>query len=200
VLSPALISSPEEVPPGAVDSNGQPVDALLYATAWGLQPPLHNPRDAAAPDAWSKFVADVRTVLGALATQPAQVAAGASAAAAGGGGGDGAMQVDGGSAAAAAAAGDGESTVGYLSSPQLFGLQLRDATFRRNLLVQVLVLLQAVQAPVKAQDPPLRPKQVPEAQALEGEVYAALEATPENGKAFAAGEQWVECGDGGCRG
>lgn len=52
---------------------------------------------------------------------------------------------------------------------------------------QVLVLLQAVQNPVKPTDPGLRAKQVPEAQALESEVYAALEETPEGGKAFAAG-------------
>jgi hypothetical protein len=62
-------------------------------------------------------------VLAALVTQPAQVAAGASGS---GGGGD-----------AAGGSGSGEGTVGYLSSPQLFGLQLRDATFRRDLLVQV---------------------------------------------------------------
>lgn len=69
---------------------------------------------------------DVRTVLAALAAQPAQVAAGAVAVGGGGGNGSG-MDADAG----------GESTVGYLSSPQLFGLQLRDATFRRDLLVQV---------------------------------------------------------------
>jgi hypothetical protein len=51
----------------------------------------------------------------------------------------------------------------------------------------VLVLLQAVQQPLKPTDPALRPKQQPEAAALEAEVYAALEATPDNGKAFAAG-------------
>ncbi|KIY92118.1 hypothetical protein MNEG_15845 [Monoraphidium neglectum] len=208
-LSPALISAPEDVAPGAVDSNGQPVDALLYAATWGLQPLLHSPKDAAAPDAWAKFVADVRTVLGALATQPAQVAAGAGSGRGGSGpggdtrvGGAASMEVDG-MGDEDSGSGGGEGTVGYLSSPQLFGLQLRDATFRRDLLV--LILLQAVQVPVKSQDPTLRAKQVPEAQALEGEVYAALEATPENGKAFAAAvrsalqreEGWVQWKRGG---
>jgi hypothetical protein len=51
-MAPALISKPEEVPSGAVDSSGQPVDALLYAATWGLQPLLHNPREATAPDTW----------------------------------------------------------------------------------------------------------------------------------------------------
>lgn len=93
----------------------------------------------------AKFVADVRTVLGALATQPAQVAAGAAgsltrgaAQLPGTGKNSGGMEVDGGARAAGNGRGGvSESTVGYLSSPQLFGLQLRDATFRRDLLVQV---------------------------------------------------------------
>ncbi|GBF99688.1 hypothetical protein Rsub_12382 [Raphidocelis subcapitata] len=180
----ALVFLAKAVPPGAVDSSGQPVDALLYAATWGLQPLLANPRETATPDAWAKFVAGVRTVLAALSAQPAQVAAGATG---------------------AAGAGGGEGTVGYLSSPQLFGLQLRDATFRRALLVQVLVLLQAVQGPVKAADPTLRAKQQPEAAALEAEVYAALEATPDDGKAFVAAlrgvlrraEGWVQWKRGG---
>ncbi len=87
-------------------------------------------------------MADVRTVLGALAAQPAQVAAGAAtgtavAGADGGGGGGGAMEVEAAGGAKGVPVGGGESTVGYLSSPQLFGLQLRDAAFRRDLLVQV---------------------------------------------------------------
>jgi hypothetical protein len=88
-------------------------------------------------------VADVRTVLGALATQPAQVAAGAGSGRGGSGGGGDAgidggasMEVDG-TGGDDGGGGGGEGTVGYLSSPQLFGLQLRDATFRRDLLVQV---------------------------------------------------------------
>ncbi|KAI8468971.1 MAG: THO complex subunit 1 transcription elongation factor-domain-containing protein [Monoraphidium minutum] len=206
VLSPALISAPEEVPPGAVDSSGQPVDALLYAATWRLQPLLHTPREAVAPDTWAKFVADVRTVLAALAAQPAQVAAGAGLSGGGGGGGvgGGSMEVDGGKGGGGGGAG-GESTVGYLSSPQLFGLQLRDATFRRDLLVQVLILLHAVQAPVKPADASLKSKQVPEAQALEAEVFSALEATPEGGKGFAEAvrsvlrreEGWIRWKKGG---
>lgn len=52
---------------------------------------------------------------------------------------------------------------------------------------QVLITLQAVRQPVKPTDAVLRTKQLPEAAALEAEVYAALEATPDNGAAFAAG-------------
>jgi hypothetical protein len=44
---------------------------------------------------------------------------------------------------------------------------------------------------VKPTDASLRAKQVPEAAALEAEVYSALEATPDNGKAFAAGGDLV---------
>lgn len=175
--APALISAPEDVPPGAVDSNGQPVDALLYAATWGLQPLLHSPRELAAPDAWAKFVADARAVLAALAAQPAQVAAGVGGSGGGAGGSSGGGGADGG--------GSG-GTVGYLASPQLFGLQLRDATFRRALLVQLLVALQAVRSPVRAADPPLRAKQQPEAAALEADAYKALAATPDDGPAFAA--------------
>lgn len=50
------------------------------------------------------------------------------------------------------------------------------------------MLLQAVRGPVKSSDPALRAKQQPEAAALEGEVYAALEATPDDGRAFVEGE------------
>jgi hypothetical protein len=56
---------------------------------------------------------------------------------------------------------------------------------------QVLILLQALQSQVKPSDPSLRPKQAQEAAALEAEVYAALEATPHAGAAFAAGARAV---------
>lgn len=43
----------------------------------------------------------------------------------------------------AGAAGDGQgSSVKYLSSSRLMGLQLRDATFRRHFLLQCLILMQ----------------------------------------------------------
>jgi hypothetical protein len=212
----------DAVPPGAVDSAGEPVDAALYAAFWGLQRTLRQPgrelllqpaapvaagggaassalaQQQAAAGNWRRFRADVASVLDALERRPVTVAAGgvpgaAAAATVGGGAGAGAS-------AAAGAGGTGAGS--YLSSYRLFGLQLRDASFRRAFLVQTLIALQALREPLKPQEglagglssssaaaggsgAPASRAALAEAAALEARLYAALEATPSDGRRFA---------------
>eukprot|EP00887_Chlorella_sp_A99_P000489 scaffold17.g489.t1 len=99
--------------------------------------------------------------------------------------------------AGGAAAADGGSSVKYLSSSRLIGLQLRDATFRRHFLLQCLVLMQYAERPrAKDKEHPERPglrgaKLLEDLQDLRRQVYAVLEATPEHGKEFAAAVRHV---------
>lgn len=58
---------------------------------------------------------------------------------------------------------EGPPSVKYLSSSRLLKLQLRDASFRRHFLLQVLIFLHSVRVLGKGQAAPkdaLRPKQV----------------------------------------
>jgi hypothetical protein len=143
-------------------------------------------------DGWSNFRSKVQVVLKALSSIDVTVPAGAAstaaaaagAVAAGGaaagkvsngvGRGD-AMDVDNStSSSSSSTQGGGEDslqlTVGYLSSHKLFGLQLRDATFRRNFLVQVLIMLQSLTIAGKGQDVVLKGQQATEAEELQKEV------------------------------
>lgn len=60
---------------------------------------------------------------------------------------------------------DEVAQVKYLTSSRLLGLQLRDATFRRYLLTQALILLHHCQNPSKLEKDILKPKQLAELQA-----------------------------------
>lgn len=55
---------------------------------------------------------------------------------------------------------EGDSAVKYLSSSRLLALQLRDAAFRQDFMLQVLVFLQSVRILSKGVSKSLKPKQV----------------------------------------
>ena len=140
-------------------------------------------------EGWANFRSKVQLVLKALSTIEVTVPAGAASAAAaaleglaadkssnGARAGD-VMQIANGSSSRSSgsgAQGEGEDsqqlTVGYLSSHKLFGLQLRDAMFRRNFLVQVLIMLQSLTVAGKGQDVVLKGQQATEAEELQKEV------------------------------
>ncbi|WIA41510.1 hypothetical protein OEZ86_008881 [Tetradesmus obliquus] len=183
---------PEEVPPGAVDSAGNPVNVLLYTQFWELQGLLQDPLSLlASADKWSIFKKQLTAVLEELAKAPATVPAARTAAAAAPAAASSAAQAsleaasEAAAAVAAAAADDeGDGTQCYLSSWRLFGLQLTDSSFRRDFLVQVLIVLRSLLLPGKVPAEGLKPKQRLEALALEEQVYKVLEATPRDGAKF----------------
>lgn len=54
---------------GALDSNGQPVDAQFYALFWGLQAVFQQPYSAMEPSKWATTIADIKRVLAEFAKQ-----------------------------------------------------------------------------------------------------------------------------------
>mmetsp|Transcript_35173 Transcript_35173/g.111161 ORF Transcript_35173/g.111161 Transcript_35173/m.111161 type:complete len:373 (-) Transcript_35173:7-1125(-) len=134
------------------------LDMEFYQTFWGLQPMLNNPPSALKPAAWAQFTAGLRTVLAAFAAQPLTSA-------------------DADAASVGSALEEG-LTAKYLTSPKLFGLQLRDPEFRRGFLIQALVLLQFCRDPNHPSNKDtLRPKQLEELGQLYKAVFVALEGT-----------------------
>ena len=54
---------------GTLDSDGQAIDAPLYAAFWGLQAAFQAPYAAMEPSRWAATIADVKRVLAAFAQQ-----------------------------------------------------------------------------------------------------------------------------------
>jgi hypothetical protein len=54
---------------GAVDSEGQPIDAAFYRTFWGLQGAFQAPYAAMEPSKWAAAVGDIKRVLAEFAKQ-----------------------------------------------------------------------------------------------------------------------------------
>lgn len=154
----------DDVGQGAFDSSGEPLDAKLYKTFWNLQAVFQYPPQLSQPGLWHSTCNHISTVLEHFKNHPIASSGGAAS------GGHPEGQV-------------GEVGVQYLSSASLFGLQLRDATFRRQWLTQVLVLIHSLNYPGKQEifkggKPPsdLAP--------LEKKVLELLALTPESGSEY----------------
>ncbi|GAX80221.1 hypothetical protein CEUSTIGMA_g7659.t1 [Chlamydomonas eustigma] len=170
----------DEVKPEDLDTVGQPIDIKLYNTFWNMQSIFKTPAQLlTTAAAWNRFKDDLSTILNAFSTLPITVpatgiTAGASVSSSssvgnkgaslqrnsGGKGSSSSMDVDGssshghgGAVVAIQGGGGGESsatTVKYLTSSKLFGLQMRDATFRRHFLVQVSIQLHFLRHPISS--------------------------------------------------
>lgn len=158
------VTAVEEVPEGATDSNGDAIDKQFYQRFWGLQSVFQRPVAAMAAGPWLRVIADLKAVaaefdkLKLIASAPGPPDA------------SGPLPA-----------------VKYLSSSKLMRLQLQDAGFRRQFLVQALIFLHCCRHPGRSEKAAaLRPKQVEEAEAVEDAFYHQLEATPEHGTEFAA--------------
>ncbi|GFR46241.1 hypothetical protein Agub_g7787, partial [Astrephomene gubernaculifera] len=210
-LNSGLALPVDEVEAGAVDSIGEQIDRRLYSCFWGLQAVFQNPTQVLQPAVYGKVLADIGSVLEEFAAiknpvaatgpwvaargsnhnnqpqggQPQQQPAAAAA--------EEAMEVDGSAAAGSGAAGGGGGGGGgsggagtrYLTSSKLFGLQLRDCTFRRHFLLQCLALLQYIEQPSKTDRSAIgqRPEGL---EALRTKLYTALADTKDHGTEFAA--------------
>lgn len=168
---------PEEVRAGERDSAGDPIDGHLYHTFWKLQGKLQQdvlPKASAPGRAvdfnqwWGDVHADITTVLDAFSKQSVTV------------------DID--LTALDDPSGASPPAVQYMVSKKLFGLQLRDATFRRHFLVQCLILLQSLRKPPRSESP-LKGKLLTDADEVQTRVIQILEETGAEGKAFAGAVQ-----------
>lgn len=152
---------------GASVDDSVPVDLKLYQQLWGLQKAFQDPHEQGEPNKWLSAVSSIQAVLDELKQEPIGVASRSTA-----------VPQDGGKS----------MIVKYLTSSKLTKLQLRDAAFRRTLLVQCLILLHACAHPKHAVNKPpahqLKEKQVQELAQLQQQLYEELSRTPEQGAAF----------------
>ncbi|KAL0042710.1 hypothetical protein WJX79_008364 [Trebouxia sp. C0005] len=152
---------------GASVDDSVPVDLKLYQQLWGLQKAFQDPHEQGEPNKWLSAVSSIQAVLNELKQEPIGVASRSTA-----------VPQDGGKS----------MIVKYLTSSKLTKLQLRDAAFRRTLLVQCLILLHACAHPKHAVNKPpmhqLKEKQVQELAQLQQQLYEELSRTPEQGAAF----------------
>ena len=166
----------EDVPDGAVDAEGRPVDAEFYATFWGLQKWFSDPPSALRSGRWTEISKGILTVLDKFASEKVTVT-------------ENAHQKDISSA--------GGTSVKYLSSARLLPLQLRDAAFRRHFLLQALVLMAWVEHPLLKDwaDKGAKGRTLEDLEELRNKVFETLESTPEKGKEFADAVRGVLSGE-----
>jgi len=161
-------STPEEVAEGGDGA----VDYLFYSKFWAMQEVFMSPAGACEPAAFEACAADVKLLLDAFESKGSeddreQDAAGAA------GGEEGQYQPQ------------ERDFSKFLTSPHLMSLQLRDPYFRRHVLVQLLVFLQAIRRGAKKdRQPELRKPQAKAAAALEERALALLERIPPGGARF----------------
>jgi THO complex subunit 1 len=176
----------DDVREGDLDAEGRPVDVAFYRTFWGLQSWFADPRSALAPGACDAVMESVQkvlkrfravkvTVTGAssissfsslVPTLPPVTA-----------------QAPSNSAIKSPLA---PSSVKYLSSAGLLPLQLRDATFRRTILVQCLILIGWLENPLLKDFASKRPPEpvMTKIQSTKDKVLDVLRRTPEDGPMF----------------
>ena len=179
-------------------THDRPIDYQFYKTFWSLQVQLRDTSVVlASADLWHQFEAALDTVMAALSTQRVTVA-GRSADSAHG------------AAAAASAASEVDTFVKYLTSSSLLDLQLSDASFRRHVLLQMLIAFQTLldKKPVDAAGTdPLSSTQRTRVVALKKRALALLRATPPHGDVFEAAVSrllrreggWTAWKAGGCQ-
>lgn len=144
--------------------DGFSIDFNFYKTFWSLQEYFCNPASLTlASTKWQKFTSSLAVVLNTFDAQPLSDEEG-----------DANMLEE-------------ESatfSIKYLTSSKLMGLELKDPSFRRHVLVQCLILFDYLKAPGKNE------KDVPsetlreEIKSCEERVKKLLEVTPPRGKEF----------------
>lgn len=156
----------EDVKDVDVDAEGRLIDAKFYKTFWGLQKWFSDPTSALAPGAWDSIMESMTFVLKKFASVKVTVTEDAGSL------GD---------------AGHHGASAKYLSSAGLLPLQIRDATFRRTILVQCLILIGWLENPLLKDWISKKPTEriLSSIQYIKQKIFAQLRRTPENGFAFA---------------
>jgi len=162
----------EDVQEGALDANGMPIDVEFYKTFWGLQKWFSDPTSALASGAWDTISESLNVVLKRFSTEPVTVTEA-----------PGTLEDQ---SQDPSAVGDG-SSVKYLSSARLLPLQIRDATFRRNFLIQSLILIGWIENPLLKDWASKKPTErvMNDLQFMKNKVVRHLKRIPEHGVSFA---------------
>ncbi|KAJ4973113.1 hypothetical protein NE237_006287 [Protea cynaroides] len=144
--------------------DGISVDFNFYKTFWSLQEHFCNPGPTTlGPTKWQKFASNLMVVLDTFEAQP--------------------LNDD-----------DGNTnnleeeaatfSIKYLTSSKLMGLELKDPSFRRHILVQCLILFDYLKAPGKNDKDGPSESMKEEINSCEERVKKLLEVTPPKGKEF----------------
>ncbi|KAJ4821803.1 suppressor of the transcriptional defect of hpr1 by overexpression [Turnera subulata] len=143
---------------------GIAIDFNFYKTLWSLQECFCNPASLAiAPAKWQKFTSSLMVVLSTFEAQPLSEEEG-----------DANNLED-------------EATafnIKYLTSSKLMGLELKDPSFRRHVLVQCLILFDYLKAPGKNDKDGTSESMKEDIKSSEERVKNLLEITPPKGKDF----------------
>ncbi|KAL6493814.1 suppressor of the transcriptional defect of hpr1 by overexpression [Orobanche gracilis] len=140
------------------------IDFNFYKTFWSLQEFFSNPSSlASALTKWHKFTSSLTAVLNTFAAQPLSDEEGS------------AINLE----------DEGSNfRIKYLTSSNLMGLELKDPSFRRHVLVQCLILFDYLKAPGKNDKDLLSDTMKEEIETCEERVKNLLEMTPPRGKEF----------------
>ncbi|RAL48809.1 hypothetical protein DM860_001129 [Cuscuta australis] len=143
---------------------GLSIDFNFYKTFWSLQEYFCNPPSlSVAPSKWHKFTASLMVVLNTFEAQPISDEEG------------NANYLEDEAAA---------FNIKYLTSSKLMGLELKDPSFRRHILVQCLILFDYLKAPGKSDKEFPSEVMKEEIKTCEERVKKLLEITPPKGKEF----------------
>ncbi|KAI3982922.1 hypothetical protein MKX01_010405 [Papaver californicum] len=144
---------------------GVSIDFNFYKTFWSLQEHFCNPASSTvAPIKWHKFSANLTVVLDTFDAQPLTDDDG------------NANNLDEEDAAA--------FSIKYLTSSKLMGLELKDPSFRRHVLVQCLILFDYLKVPGKNDKDGPSESMKEEIRSCEERVKKLLEMIPPKGKGF----------------
>ncbi|KAJ0969005.1 hypothetical protein J5N97_021882 [Dioscorea zingiberensis] len=143
---------------------GVSVDFNFYKTFWSLQEHFCNPASSTlAPSKWQKFVSNFMVVLDTFEAQP--------------------LSEDDGNANSLEQE-EAAFSIKYLTSSKLMGLELRDPSFRRHILVQCLILFDYLKAPGKNDKDVPSESMKEEIRTCEERVKKLIKLTPPKGEEF----------------
>ncbi|XP_048325641.1 THO complex subunit 1 isoform X2 [Ziziphus jujuba] len=144
--------------------DGISIDFNFYKTFWSLQEHFCNPASLTlAPTKWQKFMTSLMVVLSTFEAQPLSDEDG-----------------DANNLEEEAA----NFSIKYLTSSKLMGLELKDSSFRRHVLVQCLILFDYLKAPGKSEKDMPSESMKEEIMSCEERVKKLLEMTPPKGSDF----------------
>ncbi|KAL6847600.1 hypothetical protein ACP4OV_022626 [Aristida adscensionis] len=146
-------------------TDGISVDFNFYKTLWSLQEHFSNPAlTAANPAKWQKFSSNLEVVLSTFEAQP--------------------LSDDDGRVNNLDQEEDAAFNIKYLTSSKLMGLELKDPSFRRHILVQCLIFFDYLKAPGKSDKDGPTGSMKEEIKSCEEHVKKLLEIIPPKGKEF----------------
>ncbi|GAV58843.1 efThoc1 domain-containing protein [Cephalotus follicularis] len=144
---------------------GISVDFNFYKTFWSLQEQFCNPASLTlTPTKWQKFISSLMVVLNTFEAQP--------------------LTDEEGDATDNLEEEAATFNIKYLTSSNLMGLELKDPSFRRYILLQCLILFDYMKAPGKNDKDLISESVKEEIKTCEECVKKLLEKTPPKGKEF----------------